>query len=248
MFLLTSYLKISPMKKIEILLFVVCCIMPSCILFGQSYSFPSNINISKKSAFIENEGKIDSFPIYFDNTHTLYSEKSSGYFDIEGYGFDLRKKVPLVSSPDQRYNKKFENRWGKNGIGDLSGVYWLPSNGDYIMLYAILENETDNSRLFLITFTLDGKCIDYKLVKDGVNEINFTQAELDSTFTLKLTEIRFGDSVYKNIYDYSTIKGKKVNSVYKITPKGKFVLQSEKIGDEKTYKLDDLTKLLKTLP
>ena len=235
------------MKKAAVILFIMCAIMPVCIALGQPYSFPSNFNISKKSAFIENEGKMDSFPIYFDNMHSFSSGKSSLLHSVEGYGFHLQGKVPLVSSPDQRYNKKFENRWGKNGIGYLSVMAWLPSNGNYIMLYAILENVTDNSRLFLITFTLDGKCIDYKLVKDGVNEINFTQAELDSTFTLKLTEIRFWDSVYKNIYDYSTIKGKKVNSVYKITPKGKFVLQSEKIGDENTYKLDDLTKLLKTL-
>ena len=234
------------MKKAAVILFIMCAIMPACILVGQSYSFPSNFNISKKSAFIENTGKIKSFPIYIDNIHTLSSGRPLRFFSIRDYGFNLLGKVPLVSSDDQRYDKKFER--GKKNISNLSGMYWLPSNGDYIMLYAILEDGRDCYRNFLITFTLNGKCIDYKLVNDGVNEINFTQAELDSTFTLKLTEIRFWDSVYKNIYDYSTIKGKKVNSVYKITPKGKFVLQSEKIGDEKTYKLDGLTKLLKILP
>jgi len=236
------------MKKIVAILFIICAIMPACIALGQPYSFPSNLNINKKNEFIEKTGKIKSFPIYIDNVHKLSSGKPLFFFDIKDYGFNLQGKVPLVLSPDQRYNKKFENRWGKNGIGYLSGMYWLPSNGDYIMLFAILESGTDDYRYFLITFTLNGKCIDYKLVNDGTNNIDFTQAELDSTFTLKLTEIRFWDSVYKNIYDYSTIKGKKVNSVYKITPKGKFVLQSEKIGDEKKYKLDDLTKLLKTLP
>ncbi|NDW17969.1 hypothetical protein D0T53_03435 [Dysgonomonas sp. 216] len=236
------------MMKTIVLIFLFISISYSTV-YCQSVSFPSNISISKRNEFLSNETKIENLPIYFDNVHALPEGKNPQLIGVEYYGFNLQNKVPMISTDDFRYGHKFENPWiSGDATGFLSVLYWLPSNGNYTLLYCILESGRDDYRCFLITTTTSGLYIDHKLVHDGWDNINFTQAELSSDLTLKITEIRMNGPSYISRGEFSTFNGQKANLVYKITPEGKFVLQSENIGIMKTYNVESLESLLSPLP
>ena len=216
---------------------------------AQTVQFPSNLNLSQNSKFLNEVIKISNFPFYVDNVHvnpTIKALKSES-----SYGINLLNKVPTVCLDDYRYGHKFDNTLGADGLGYLSVMYWLPSNGNYLLLDFVLDDEMEYYKEFLVTTDLNGVIIDYLLVNDGwtgSRGANFIQSTLLSDLTLQQTEIKLLSSSYVQHSSITAFPGQKVDYVYKISTDGKFVLQSKNEHTQRTFNITELKGLIKDLP
>jgi hypothetical protein len=218
-------------------------------LCAQTVQFPTNISLTKKTNFLNEITKISRFPFYVDNVHVNPQVETVTSGDT--YGINLMNKVPKVCLDDFRYGHKFDNTLGENGYGYLSVIYWLPSNGDYLLLDFSLENDNEYYREFFVTTDLKGVIIDYLLVNDGwtgEKGANFIQSTLLSDLTLQQTEIKMLSTSYTPYTDITSFPGQKADYVYKISTEGKFVLKSKNEYPQRTFNITELKGLLKNLP
>ncbi len=211
------------MKRTLIILFIIIGWNYS----SQAVGFPSNITISNVSKLDSNITKVSTFPIYIDNVHSIAPIKGGKMWGGERFGINLQNNVPTVCVDDYRYGHKFDNPYGDDAIGYLSLMYWLPSNGDYLLFFYTLENGEDHYKSFLVTTTLSGQYIDHLLVNDGWSSeprnVNFTQAVLSSDFIIDWYEVRNLNTTYVSPSNINTFYGRIVNRLYHLNSTGHFV-------------------------
>lgn len=224
--------------------FIIILILSCNTIYSQVVQYPSNITLPKLQQLNDNVLKISAFPFYADNTHPMPRTKTGQLWAGEFAGIDLQNKVPTVCLDDFRYGHKFDNPIGANGIGYLSLEYWLPSNGNYLLFYYVLEDGADYYREFLVTTTLSGVYIDHLLVRDGwyddPREVNFTQAQLNSDLSLIVTEIRDLSASKVDYSSLTTFPGQKVVSNYRIISSGKFVLETSTSSNQRNFSISEL--------
>ncbi len=243
-----QHIKITIMKQIIILILLIG-LFP-LITFSQTVGFPTIISICSSQDFVNNVVKINSFPFYADNQHPMPSLKNKRSFDWQYLGLNLQKNVPLVCLDDFRYGHKFDNPIGEDGVGYLSIAYWVPSNGNYLLFYCILDNGMDYFRELLVTTNLSGAYVDHLLVRDGFcgdTDINFTQAKVNSDLTINLYEIRNLNTNYVPISDLTSFTGQKVTYQYTINTSGHFILNSTVTGVQRTYNISELQGLISNI-
>jgi|GEM_PF-5010797 len=243
-----QHIKIIIMKQ-KIILVLLMGLFP-LMSFSQTVGFPTIVNISNSEDFVNNVVRINDFPYCIDNQHPMPSLKNKRSFDWQYLGLNLQNNVPMVCLDDFRYGHKFDNPYGEYGIGYLSLAYWLPSNGNYMLFYCILDNGMDYYREFLVTTSLSGAYVDHLLVRDGWSgdaDINFTQAKVNSDLTLDLYEIKNLNTNYVPISDLTSFTGQKVTYQYTINTSGHFVLNSTVTGVQRTYNISELQGLISNL-
>lgn len=224
-------------------------LLSGCTISSQKVQFPSNLNLSQNSKFLKEVVKISNFPFYADNIHVNPTVKV--VTAASTYGIDLLNKVPSVCQDDYRYGHKYNNTLGEDELGYLSIMYWLPSNGNYLLFDFVLDNDMEYYKEFLVTTDLNGVIIDYLLVNDGwsgSSGANFIQSTLLSDLTLQQTEIKLLSSKYVPHISITTFPGQKVDYIYKISTDGKFVLQSKNEHTQRTFNITELKGLIEDLP
>jgi hypothetical protein len=162
--------------------------------FSQAVQYPSNITLSNLTGLNNNVTKANAFPFWVDNVHSMPALNKNRLWSGELAGINLQNNVPLVCLDDFRYGHKLDNPHGEYGLGSLSLMYWLPSNGDYLLFVFFLDSGEDHFKTFFVTTSLSGVYIDHLLINDGwsdePNAVNFTQAKLNADLTLTLYEVR----------------------------------------------------------
>jgi hypothetical protein len=236
---------IKNMKTTKLILFALIAF--NLTSFAQTVQFPATINLQKSTEFINAITKVGAFPFYIDNSHKMPVLKNKRTIDASYYGINIQNNVPMVCLDDFRYGHKFDNTSGTDGLGILSLAYWLPSNGNYLLLYCIVENDMDYYHEFFVTVTLTGEYIDYLLICDGWRDnidVNFTQTQVNSDLSLKVKEIRDLSTTYTTITNLVTFPGQKVVTNYTISPSGKFTIGSTTQGTQRTFNISELKGLL----
>lgn len=235
------------MKKNLILIVVL---LTTTLCNSQNASFPSNLGILNSNDFINNVVKINNFPFYADNHNSFPSLKNKRTFSLDYLGLNIQDSVPRVCLDDFRYGHKFDNPIGNNGLGSFSLTYWLPSNGNYLLFYLILDSDMYYFREFLVSTTLSGTYIDHLLVLDGWCDdpnVNFTQATVYNNLSITLYEIRNLNPTYVSMENLTTFPGRKVISQYHINSSGKFVLDSTTLGNQRTFNISELKGLISNI-
>lgn len=236
------------MKKILILFFSATLLTQ--LAFSQTVGFPT-LNLANNSFFLSKVTKVESLPFYLDNINDRPARISKRNYGETPLGLSLTTMVPTICNDDFREGMKFVNSDGNNGYGFLSVLYWLPSNGNYLLLLCRLENGMDYYREFLVTTTLDGHCIDYLLVHDGfskeTNDANLVQSILNNDMTLSCTEIKMLSSTYVRCSNISTFQGQRVDQTYNLTQNGHFISMSINPSAERSFSISELTGRLNKL-
>lgn len=218
--------------------------------FSQTVGFPT-LNLVNNSFFLSKVTKVESLPFYLDNINERPTRISNKDYGDTPLGLSLTNTVPTICNDDFREGMKFVNSIGVDGIGFLSVLYWLPSNGNYLLLLCGLENGMDYYREFLVTTTLEGQCIDYLLVHDGFNEepndVNFVQCRLNNDMTISRTEIKMFSSVYVSCSEINTFQGQRVDQTYNLSTNGQFVLTSTNPYAVRSFNISELTGMLNNL-
>ncbi len=220
-------------------------------VYSQTVQYPSNITLSNLTGLNNDVTKANTFPFWVDNVHSMPGLKNKRLWSGELAGINLQNNVPKVCLDDFRYGHKYDNSYGEDGLGYLSLMYWLPSNGNYLLFLYILENGMDHYKSFFITTSLSGAYIDHLLVNDGwydtPNSVNFTQAKLNADLTLTLYEIRNLNASYVSISDLISFTGQKATYQYTLNTSGRFVLKSTVLGTQRTYNVSELKGLISNL-
>ncbi len=231
--------------------FIILSFFISSQVRSQTVQYPSNITLSNLEGLHNNVTKASTLPLMIDNVHPMPGLKNKRLWSGEFAGINLQNNVPMVCLDDFRCGHKFDNPYGEDGIGYLSLMYWLPSNGDYLLFVYILENGMDYYRTFLITTTLSGVYIDHLLVNDGWYDkpysVNFTQARVNADLTIDLYEIKNLNTNYVPISDLTSFTGQKATYQYTINTSGNFILNSTVTGIQRTYNISELQGLISNL-
>jgi hypothetical protein len=219
--------------------------------FSQTVQFPSNVTLSNVAGLNSHVTKVSTFPFFIDNQHAMPPLQGKKLWGGETFGINLQNTVPTVCLDDFRHGHKFDNPYGDDGIGYLSLMYWLPSNGNYLLFFYMLENGADYYRSFLVTTSLSGVYIDHLLVNDGwfdePNSINFTQAQVNADLTVNWYEIRNLNTTYTSPSDMVSFEGEKISRVYTLNSNGQFVIYSTTFGARRTYTISELRGLLSSI-
>lgn len=219
--------------------------------YSQTVQFPSNVTLSNVTGLNANVTKVSTFPFRIDNQHPMPPLQGGQLWGGEVFGINLLDSVPTVCLDDYRYGHKFDNPYGDDGIGYLSLMYWLPSNGNYLLFFYILENGADYYKSFLVTTSLSGVYIDHLLVNDGwfdePNSINFTQAQVNADLTINWYEIRNLNTAYTSPSDLVSFEGEKISRTYRLNTNGQFSICSTTFGARRTYVTSELRALISTI-
>lgn len=247
--LVQLHIKIIKMKTIYTITIILLNVYYG-VINSQNLQYPTNVNTKILQGLTSNVNKVENFPIYFDNIHSMPILKTGQLWNDSI--INIQNNVPTVCLDDFRYGHKFDNNIGGNGIGFLSVAYWLPSNGNYLLLYFILENGMDYYRDFLVTTTLSGDYIDHLLVRDGWYDspasVNFTQTRVDLDLSITVYEVRNLNATYIPYSNLSSFIGQKVAYKYLIDCEGRFVVNSILVGNQRTFSISELKGLISNIP
>ncbi len=237
------------MKKIYIIAIILLSIYYG-VINAQNLQYPTNVNSRVLQGLTANVNKVESFPILFDNIHSMPNLKTGQLWNDSI--INIHNNVPNICLDDFRDGHKFDNNIGDNGIGFLSVAYWLPSNGNYLLLYVVLENGMDYYREFLVTTTLSGDYIDHLLTRDGWYDspasVNFTQSRVDLDLSITVYEVRNLNATYIPYSNLSSFIGQKVSYNYLIDSEGRFGVNSILVGNQRTFSITELKGLISDIP
>jgi hypothetical protein len=235
-------------KKLMFLLLIAALL--SQLSFSQTVGFPI-LNLANNSIFQSKVTMVENLPFYLDNLNERPTRISDKDYGDTPLGLSITNTVPTICNDDFRDGFKFENSNGEDGFGFLSVLYWLPSNGDYMLLLCGLENGMDYYREFLVTTTPEGQCIDYLLVHDGFYEephdVNFVQCALNNDMTISRTEIKMFSSTYVSCSEINTFQGQRVDQIYNVNSNGNFVLTSTNPFAVRSFNVTELKGMLNNL-
>jgi hypothetical protein len=211
-------------------------------LSAQTVQFPTTLTLSQNDRFRSYVAKIQNLPFFMDNVNSRPSHDGRFHNDIF-FGLSLTSHIPRVCHDDFRYGMKFVNTVGAAVLGNLFILNWLPSNGNYLLIDCVVDNDMDSFREFLVTTTLSGQYIGHIMVRDGFatdKEVNFVQSKLLGDLTIQQAEIKMLSSSYTSPSAIKTFPGQKVHRSYKICTNGTFEMTSTSEDPQTTFNISQL--------